>query len=129
MTSTLKGRNHKRVLMGWMHVEPTNIQTFNETTFLATYASGILAEEIGVAIEKFKNYLGKPLVNTCDEVTTGQLTHVLEHTQHVSGMQIVVFNSRMDDMQSDSLQSVQSSYPSNVSSHQLIKDRLMCFAF
>ena len=38
--------------MGWMHVEPKNIQALNETAFLATYASGILAEEIGATIEK-----------------------------------------------------------------------------
>ena len=48
----------KRVLMGWMHVEPKNVQALNETTFLATYASGILAEESGAAIEKIENWLG-----------------------------------------------------------------------
>ena len=52
----------KGVLMGWMHVEPKNIQALNETTFLATYAAGILAEEIGIAFEKIKNWLGKPVV-------------------------------------------------------------------
>ena len=69
----------KRVLMGWMHVEPKNVQAVYETTFLATYAAGILAEEIGAAIEKINNWLGKLVVITCDEVTVAQLPHVLEH--------------------------------------------------
>ena len=56
--------------MGWTHVEPKNVQVLNETTFLATYASGILVEEIGAAIEKIENWLGKPVAITCDEVTT-----------------------------------------------------------
>ena len=99
--------------MVWMHVEPKNVQDLNETTFLATYASGILAEEIGAAIEKIKNWLGKPVVITCDEVTTAQLPHVLEHVQHILGVESVIFNSRMDDLHSDSLQRVQSGYPSN----------------
>ena len=64
--------------MGWMHIECKNIQALNETTFLATYAVGILAEEIGAAIEKIENWLGKPVVITCNEVTTAQLPHVLE---------------------------------------------------
>ena len=68
----------KGVLMGWMHVEPKNIQALNETTFLATYAASILAEENGAAIEKIKNWLGKPVVITCDKVTMAQLPHVLK---------------------------------------------------
>ena len=35
----------KEVLMGWIHVEPKNVQALNETPFLATYAAGIIAEE------------------------------------------------------------------------------------
>ena len=62
-----------------MHVEPKNVQALNETIFLANYASGILVEEIGAAIEKIENWLGKLVVITCDEVTTAQLPHVLEH--------------------------------------------------
>ena len=50
--------------MGWMHVEPKNVQALKETTFFATYAAGILAEEIGAAIEKIENLLGKPVVIT-----------------------------------------------------------------
>ena len=49
----------KGVLMGWSHVKPKNVQALNETTFLATYASGILAEETGAAIEKIENWVGK----------------------------------------------------------------------
>ena len=66
----------KGVLMGWTHVEPKNVQVLNETTFLATYAAGILAEEIGAAIEKIKNCLGKPVVITCNEVT---MAHSMYH--------------------------------------------------
>ena len=40
----------KGVLVGCMDVEPKNVQALNETTILATYAAGILAEEIGAAI-------------------------------------------------------------------------------
>ena len=51
----------KGVLMGWMHVEPQSVQALNEITFLATYASGISVEEIGAAVEKIENWLGKPV--------------------------------------------------------------------
>ena len=33
------------VLMSWTHVEPRNLHTLNETTFLVTYALGIIANE------------------------------------------------------------------------------------
>ena len=69
----------KGVLMVWTNKEPKSIQALNETTFLATYAAGILAEEIGTAIEKIDNWLGKPVVITCSEVTPAQLPRVLEH--------------------------------------------------
>ena len=69
----------KGVLMGWMNVEPKILQAFNETTFLATYAAGMLAEEIGTVIEKIDNWLVKPVVITCNEVTTAQLPLVLDH--------------------------------------------------
>ena len=65
--------------MSWTHVEPRNVQTLNETTFLVTYASGILADEIGSAVEKIEDWLGKPVIITCDEVTQTQLPHVIEH--------------------------------------------------
>ena len=45
----------KGVLTWWTNVEPKRLQTLNETAFLATYAVGILAEEIGTAIERIDN--------------------------------------------------------------------------
>ena len=69
----------KGVITGWTNVEPKRLQALNETTFLATFAVGILAEEIGVAIEKIDNWLGKPIAITCNEVTMVQLPHVIEH--------------------------------------------------
>ena len=42
----------KRVQIGGMHVEPRSVHALNGTTFLVTCSSGILAEEIGSAIEK-----------------------------------------------------------------------------
>ena len=69
----------KGMLMGLRNVEPKGMQSLNETTFLATYAVGILGEEIGMAIEKINNWLGKPVVITCNEVTVAQLPHVLDH--------------------------------------------------
>ena len=66
------------VLTGWMNVEPKRVQAFNETTFLATFAVGILAEEIGITIENIDNWLGKPVAITCNEVTVAQLPYVLE---------------------------------------------------
>ena len=44
----------KVVLISWTHVEPRSVQDLNETIFLVTYASGILADEIGTAVEKIK---------------------------------------------------------------------------
>ena len=70
----------KGFLMSWTHVEPRNAHTLNETTFLVTYASGILADEIGSATKKIGDWLGKPVVITCDGVTLAQLPGVIEHT-------------------------------------------------
>ena len=69
----------KGVLMSWTHVEPRNVHPLNETTFLVTYALGILPNEIGSAIEKIGDWLGKPVLITCDEVTLSQLPGVIEH--------------------------------------------------
>ena len=69
----------KGVITGWTNIETKRLQALNETTFLATFAVGILAEEIGIAIERINNWLGKPVVITCNEVTMAQLPHVLEH--------------------------------------------------
>ena len=68
----------KGVITGWKNAEPRRLQALNETTFLATFAVGILAEEIGIIIEKIDNWLGKPVVITCDEVTMVQFPYVLE---------------------------------------------------
>ena len=59
----------KGVITGWTNMEPNRLQALNETTFLVTFAVGILAEEIGIAIEKVDNWLGKPVFITCNEVT------------------------------------------------------------
>ena len=96
----------KGVITGWTNVEPKRLEALNETTFLATFAAGILAEEIGITIEKIDNWLGKPVVITCDEVTTVQLPQVLEHAQCISRADSVVFNPKTDDLHSESLQSV-----------------------
>ena len=88
----------KGVLIGGTHVEPRSVHALNETTFLVTYSSGILAEEIGSAIEKIDEWLGKPVVITCDEVTTAQLPQVIECACHIMGVESVVFNTRIDDM-------------------------------
>ena len=104
------------VLMGWTNVEPKRLQALNETTFLAIYAMGILAEEIGMAIEKIDNWLGKPVVITYNEVTVAQLPHVLDCVQHILGVESVVFNHRMDDLHSDSFQSVLSGQHSQAAS-------------
>ena len=69
----------KGVITGWTNVDPKRSQALNETTFIATFEVDILAEEIGNAIEKIDNWLGKPIVTTCDEVTMVQLPHVLKH--------------------------------------------------
>ena len=77
-----------------------------------TYSSGILAEEIGSTIKKIDDWLGKPVVIICDEVTTAQLPQVIECECQTTGVESVVFNTRIDEMLSDSNQSVQSGYHS-----------------
>ena len=69
----------KGVLLGGTHVEPRSVHALNETTILVTYSSGILAEEIGSAIENINKWLGKQVFITCHEVTTAQLPQVREH--------------------------------------------------
>ena len=100
----------KGVLISWMHIEPRSVQALNETTFLATYASGILAEEILAAVEKIENWLGKPVVITCNEVKTNQLPQVVEYVWHTTRVDSVVFNTQLYDIHSDSNQSVHSDY-------------------
>ena len=59
----------KGVLIGGTHVEARSVHAPNETTFLVTYSSGILAEKIESAIERIDEWLSKHVVITCDEVT------------------------------------------------------------
>ena len=75
----------KGVLMSWTHVEPRSVQVLTETTFLVTYASSILNIEIGSPIEKIEDWLGKPVVIMCDEVTATQLPQVIELAWHTMG--------------------------------------------
>ena len=85
--------------MSCTHVEPKCVHALNETTFLVTYSSGVLADEIGSVIEKIDEWLEKPVVITCDEVTTAQLPQVIECVHiHTTGVESVVFNTRIDDM-------------------------------
>ena len=60
------------------------------------------------------------MVITCNEVTAAQLPHVLEYAQCIIGVESVVFNIRMHDLHSDSLQSVHSDYHSNAASPALL---------
>ena len=87
---------------------PRSVHALNETTFLQTYSSGILAEEIGTAIERIEEWLGKPVVMTCNEVTTAQLSQVIGCAHHITRVESVVFNTRLDEMKSDSNPSVHS---------------------
>ena len=82
------------------------------TTFLVTYSSGILAEEIGSAIEKIDECLGKPVVIMHDEVAAIQLPQVIKHAHCTMGVESVVFNTRVDGMRYDSNPSVHSEYHS-----------------
>ena len=102
--------------MSWTHLEPQSVQALNETTFLATHSLGILADEIGSAVEKIEDWLGKPVVMTRDEVATTQFPQVIECVWHTTGVKSAVFNTRVDDMQSDSNQSIQSGCCSYVGS-------------
>ena len=44
----------KRVLMGWMYIEPKNVQVLNETTFLDTYASCIVVRRLGLLLKRLR---------------------------------------------------------------------------
>ena len=66
------------VLICMTHMEPRSVYALIETTFLVAYLSGILADDIGSAIEKIDKLLGKPVVITCDKVTAAQLPQVLD---------------------------------------------------
>ena len=87
----------KGVLIGLTYVELRSVHALNETTFLVTYSSGILAEDIGYAIEKMNEWLGKPAVIMCDEVTATYLPQVPEHACCTTGVESIVFNMGIDD--------------------------------
>ena len=76
----------KGVLIGVPHVEPRGVYAHNETTFLATYPWGILAADIGSAIEKIDKWLGKPVIITCDEVTAGNYLRFL--SVHITPLEL-----------------------------------------
>ena len=67
---------------------------------------------LGLLLKKIDEWLDKPVIITCDEVTTAQLPQVIEHMHHTTGVESVVCNTRIGNMQSDSNQSVQSRYHS-----------------
>ena len=100
----------KGVLVGGTQVKPRSVYTLNETTFLVTYPSGIWAEDIGSAVKKINEWLGKPVVITCDEVTAVQLPQGIKCAFQTTGVESVVFNTRADEMRSDSNPSVHSGY-------------------
>ena len=100
----------KGVLVSGTQVKPRCIYGLNETTFLVSYPSGIWAEDIGSAIKKINKWLGKPVFTTCDEVTAVQLPQVIKHACHITGVESIVFNTRVDNMRSDSNPSVHSGY-------------------
>ena len=68
----------KGILISMTHIEPRNVHALNETTFLVTCPSGILAEDTGSIIKKINEWLGKPVVVKCKEVNATQLPQVLE---------------------------------------------------
>ena len=102
----------KGVLVSGTHIEPRSVYALNETTFLVTYSSEILAEYIGSSIDKVDGWLGKLVVITCDEVTATQLSQVLECACHTTGVESVVFNTRMDEMRTELNPSFHSGYHS-----------------
>ena len=56
------------------------------------------------------------MVISCDEVTAVQLPQVIKHVCCTIGIESVVFNTRVDDMRSDSNPSVHSGYHSYIGS-------------
>ena len=102
----------KGVLVSGIHVKPRSVHVPNETTFLVTYSSAILAEDIGPVIEQINEWLGKPAVITCDEITAAQLPQVIEHVCCTTGIESVVFNTGPNEMRTDSNPSIRSGYHS-----------------
>ena len=100
----------KGVLVSSTHVKHRSVHALNESTFLVTYSSGILTEEIGSTIEKIDEWLGKPVVITCDEAPAMQLPQVIECMHQITSVESLVFNTRLDDMRTDSNLSVYSGF-------------------
>ena len=73
---------------------------------------GILADDIGSAIEKTDEWLGKPVVITSDEVTATQLPQALKSAHHTTGVESIVFNMVLDEIQTEYIPSVHSGYQS-----------------
>ena len=74
------------------------MHAFNETTFLVTYPSGILAEVVHSAIKRISDWLGKPVVITCNEVTATQLPQVLECMCHTTGLESIELNMGLNEI-------------------------------
>ena len=104
------------MLVSGTHAKPRSVHALNKTTFLVTYSSGILAAEIGSAIENIDEWLRKSVVIMCDEVTAMQLAQVLEHMHQTTGVESVVFNTRLHDMRTELNPSIHSGYHSYASS-------------
>ena len=102
----------KGVLVSGNQVKPRSVYALNETTFLVTYPSGIQAEDLGSTIKKINEWLGEPVVITFDEVTAVQLPQIIEHVHCTTGAESVVFNTRVDEMRSDSNPSLNSGFHS-----------------
>ena len=79
-------------------MESKSVYAVNETTFLVTYSLGVLADDIGSAIEKIDKWLGKPVVITCNEVTAAQLPQVLEWAHCTTEVESKVFNMGLDEI-------------------------------
>ena len=111
----------KGVLVSGTHVKPKSVHALNEMVFVLTYSSGILAEDIGSALEKVNEWLGKPVVITCDEVTAAQLPQLIEHVCHTTRVESEVFNTGLDEMRTDSKPSIHSGYHSYVCSPPVLR--------
>ena len=90
--------SQKKVLIGVTHIEPKSVYALNKTTFMVTYSSWVLADDIDSAIEKMDKWFGKPVVITCYKVTAAQLPQVLEQAHCTTGGETIVFNIRLDEM-------------------------------
>ena len=93
-------------------MEPMNVYALNEITFLVTYLLGVLADDIGSAIEKIDKWLGKPVVIICNEVTAAQLPQDFEQAHYTTGVESIVFNMGLVEIQTESIPSVCSGYQS-----------------